>query len=73
MRDDERPFVAEVYDVQTGELFDRCWTWETGQNYAAGRDYLVIAIADDGYMTVDEAQRLYDYERRIYLDCFGEE
>lgn len=32
---------------------------------------VVVAIADDGYMTKQEAQRLYDYQRRIAADCFG--
>lgn len=65
-----RRTVALVLD-DDGAIYDQCWTWETGQSYAA--QYRVVAVADDGHMAVEDAQRLYDYERRVYLDCFGED
>ena len=61
--------VAHVYD-DDDNLHDRCFTWETGQAYA-NAGYRVVAMADDGPMTVADAQRLYDYEREIAADCFG--
>ena len=61
--------VAEVYDPASNKLVDKCFSWETGQNYAKG-NYKVVAIADDRYMTVDKAQELYDYERRLAQDCW---
>lgn len=62
--------VAEIYDPATGEKMDECWSWETGQNYARG-NYKVVAIADDRACGKDEAQAIYDYERRLAQDCWG--
>lgn len=53
-----------------GDPYDVCFNWETAQAMAG--EYTVIALADDGHMSVDEIQRICDYERRIYIDCFGE-
>lgn len=69
--DGPETIVAVVADASTGEKFDLTFNWETAQNYAAGRDYFVVAVADDGHMSRDDIQRLCDYERRTYLDCFG--
>jgi hypothetical protein len=68
--DDTPPFVALVYEEGGTEVYDRCWNWETGQSFAL-TGYRVVAIADDGHMTKDEAQRLYDAERARFADCFG--
>ena len=62
--------IAEVFNPETGEKYDECWSWETGQNYAR-MNYKVVAIRDDGYMTINDQQELYDYERRVVQDCFG--
>jgi hypothetical protein len=66
---DERPFVAEILN-DDGTIHDHAWTWETGQSFALG-GWRVRAIADDGHMTIDEAQALYDAERARYRDCYG--
>lgn len=31
----------------------------------------VVAITDDGYMTADRAQALYDSDLAAYQDCWG--
>lgn len=62
--------VAVVYNPETNEKHDECWSWEAGQNYARG-NYKVVAVAADGHMTINDAQELYDYERRIAQDCYG--
>ena len=62
--------VAIVYD-DDGKVYDHCFTWESGQSYALSQGMIVEAIADDGYMTIDRAQSLYDAERDRYRDCFG--
>ena len=64
------PFVADVIDPVTNERYDRCWTWEAGQTYAR-EGYLVQATAADGFMGVKEAQSLYDYERRLFMDLYN--
>lgn len=68
------PLTAEPETVavvfKDGREFDRCFTWETGQ-VMANAGFEVIAVNPDGYMTIEEAQELYDYERRIASDCFG--
>ena len=61
--------VAVVFD-SNGKEYDRCFSWETGQVYASA-GFEVVAINPDGYMSIEEAQELYDYERRIASDCFG--
>lgn len=66
----EPKIVAAVFDG-SGELYDYCWSWETGQVYA-NRGYTVQAVNDDGYMSISEAQELYDWELRCAVDCFGE-
>lgn len=60
--------VALVYD--DNGVYDECFTWESGQSYALHEGMRVVAVADDGYMTMDAAQRLYDSERASYLDCW---
>lgn len=65
----EPRIVAAVFDPD-GNLYDHCWSWETGQVYA-NRGYTVQAINDDRYMTIVEAQNLYDWELRCATDCFG--
>ena len=64
------PVVAIVYN-EDGTVYDECWSWETGQTYALSAGYRVVAVADDGDMTVDRAQNLYDGERARYRDCYG--
>lgn len=63
------PTVAIVY-APDGTEYDRCWTWEAGQNYAL-HGYQVTAIADDGPMTVERAQALYDADQAAFEDCFN--
>ena len=62
--------VAIVYDESDHEI-DRCYTWESGQNYALSQGFRVIAVADDGSTTIESAQQLYDAERARHLDCYG--
>lgn len=64
-----KDIVAVVYD-ENGSVYDRCYTWEAGQTYA-NSGYRVEAVQDDGSMTVEDAQRLYDWERDVAADCFG--
>lgn len=62
--------VAEVFHPETNEKVDECWSWETGQNYAKG-NYKVIAVRDDRGCDKGEAQRIYDYERKLAQDCWS--
>lgn len=66
----EAPIVAAIFDLVTGVLHDFCWSWQAGQNYA-NMGYRIQAINDDGYMTIAEAQELYDWELDYAIDCFG--
>jgi hypothetical protein len=66
----EPPTVAVVLD-EAGRYVDRCFAWETGQSMALNEGARVVAVADDGHMGKDDAQRLYDAERERHLDCFG--
>lgn len=66
----EQMIVAHIFEGDA--LYDRAYTWETGQCLAR-QGYRVEAVADDGSMDVERAQRLYDYELACYLDCFGGE
>ena len=43
---------------------------QTGQVYA-NAGFEVVAVNPDRYMSTEEAQELYDYERRVAFDCFG--
>lgn len=61
--------VAIAYD-DDGTEYDRLYTWETGQNYS-NMGYRVVAVEDDGYMTKERAQDIYDAERAAAADCFG--
>jgi len=61
--------VAVVYNPD-GTVYDECWTWETAQTFAANNNK-VVAVADDGHMTVTDQQRLYDWEAGLYQDCFS--
>ena len=62
--------VAIVYN-HDGSVFDRCYTWEAGQNYALHEGRRVKAVADDAGVTIEEAQKLYDAELARHLDCWG--
>lgn len=64
--------VAEIIDPATGETYDHAYTWETGENYAT-QGYIVKAIADDGFMTRENAQAMYDRCRAEFIDCYGRE
>lgn len=66
---DSSPTVAIALD-DSGRYLDRCFTWGTGQTLAQ-EGLRVVATADDGHMTLAEAQRLYDWERDCYNDCFN--
>lgn len=63
------PAVALVYN-QDGSVYDACYTWETGQNYALHEGRRVVAIADDGGMTIERAQAIYDADRAAHIDCW---
>ncbi len=69
-RSPEPPVVAVVYD-DDGAVYDRCFAWEAGQNYALHEGRRVEAVADDGAMTAEAAQRLYDADRAAHADCWG--
>jgi len=62
-------YVAVIYNPDDS-VQDYAYNWETGQNFAAN-GYKVEALLDDGHMTIDKAQRLYDAEKERYDDCFG--
>lgn len=66
------PVVAVIYD-HMGEEYDHTWTWEAAQNYVMHEGMTAVAVADDGHMSKEEAQRLYDSEHALYLDCWGAE
>lgn len=66
----ERPFVARIIDPETGDTYDHAWSWETGQNYAM-QGYKVEALADDGWLSMAEAQDMYDACREAFNDCFN--
>lgn len=61
--------VAHVLN-EDGTIYDKCYTWEAGQNYAIYEGRKVVAVADDGNMTAADAQRLYDSELALHLDCW---
>lgn len=73
--------VALVYSVETGEIIDECFNWETSQNFAADADQYVVAVADDVFtnyegekivsMTKEDIQEMCDRERELFIDCFG--
>ena len=69
-RPGDPPVVAIIYDPETGQEYDRAWSWETGQNYARS-NYNVVAVAPDGGVSIEEAQSIYDTERRWAQDCWG--
>lgn len=62
--------VAMVYHPESGDYYDACYTWEAGQNYAQ-QNYKVVATNDDGFMSKEDAQSLYDRERELVQDCFS--
>lgn len=64
------PIVALVMN-DDGTVYDRCFTWEAGQNYALHEGLRVVAVADDGHMTASRAQGIYDDDRNAYRDCYG--
>lgn len=64
------PETVAVVFKSTGQEYDRCFSWETGQVYA-NAGFEVVAVNPDRYMSTEEAQELYDYERRVAFDCFG--
>ena len=66
----DQTVVAVAYNADDGAVYDYCFTWQTGQTMAL-EGYIVKAIADDGHMTKDDAQRLYDAEKERHDDCFG--
>jgi hypothetical protein len=67
---DPETIVAHVFD-DAGELYDVTFNWESAQNYALSEGLRVVAVRDDGRMTIADAQALYDAERARYRDCFG--
>lgn len=66
----EPPTVAVVYNAD-GTVYDRCYTWQAGQNYAMHEGRRVVAVADDAGVTIEEAQCLYDAELAAHVDCWG--
>lgn len=58
----EPEYVAVVFDDE-GKIYDFCFGWEAGQNYA-NAGFEVMATNDDRYMSMSEAQEIYDAERR---------
>lgn len=69
-RDYGQDVVAVIYNDQ-GEIWDYAFNWESAQNYALNNGYRVLAVKDDGSMTIAEQQALYDAERARFNDCFG--
>lgn len=61
--------VAHVLN-EDGSVYDRTYNWESGRTYA-NEGYVVKAVADDGSMTAERAQSIYDSTLADYQDCFG--
>lgn len=67
----ENTVVGIVIDPETSACIDEVWNWQTGQAYAQ-QGYIVVAACDDEhYMTKEDMQRLFDYERELFKDCYG--
>jgi hypothetical protein len=66
------PGVCAIAYNKAGYEHDRCYSWETAQTMA-NEGYRLLAVADDGYMKMDDIQAMVDYELKIALDCFGED
>jgi hypothetical protein len=52
-----------------GFIYDVFYTWECGQTMAA--QYRCVALRGDSIYSQADLQRMFDYERSIYVDCFG--
>lgn len=63
--------VAYIVDVETGDLYDEAFNFETAMTYIAARGYIAIACAPDAHRTVEAMQAAFDQERRYQEDCFG--
>lgn len=61
--------VALIFN-DDGSVYDEAFTWETAQCAALHEGRVVLAVRNDGFMTAADIQRLCDYERANYLDCF---
>ena len=62
---------AIAYD-KNGNKHDEIYTWETAQTMA-NEGYRIVAVADDGFMSMPEIQLLCDGEFEASIDCFGED
>lgn len=62
--------VVAYVIADDGQIYDECYGWEAGQNYAMHEGLRVVAVADDGFMTKTQAQSLYDFELAAYMDCW---
>lgn len=49
------PETVAVVFKSTGQEYDRCFSWETGQVYA-NAGFEVVAVNPDRYMSTEEAQ-----------------
>lgn len=65
----EPAVVAVIFD-DDGTVYDHAWSWETGQNFAMHGNR-VVAVRNDGYMTISAMQALFDSDRDRYRDCYG--
>lgn len=61
--------VAEVLNTD-GTVYDRCFNWESGATYASD-GYEVVAVADDGGVTTEAAQHIYDTRLADFQDAYG--
>lgn len=68
--DSRETLVAVVFN-DDGTIEDCTYNWETAQNIALSSGGRAVAINDDGSMSVEDAQALYEAERERYDDCFG--
>ena len=65
------PDTVAVVLNPDGTIYDECYTWEAGQNYALHEGKKVIAVRDDGSYTIAMAQGLYDSELARWKDNNG--
>lgn len=71
----DQVIVAIIYnrtDIHGNDArCDSAYTWETGRCLAES-GFKIVAVADDGAMTIDKAQAIYDAAYDTYTDCFIE-
>jgi hypothetical protein len=73
---DEDTF-AYIIDVESGEVVDEAYNFDTAINYIQDLGHVAVAVKDwfwfDGTVraTQAEVQAAFDHERRLQEDCFS--